>query len=365
MPNGITGSFLSGRAAALQQGSQRLQQEMQERELQRFTERSNLESMVRGALDFQRITDPEEQDNFLLQRISAIKARGGDPRDTIELFNTPRGQRQQVAQNVIEIGERFGVIKPRTASPATRFGQPKEGIGPTGEPVFFQAAPTGETRVVEGLKPLPQKGETIRTLPGGGVEIIRGAVQPSAALPKPVVRDLTKTIINNENNLSRLNRIESQFVPDFLTFGGKIGAKISSLKSKAGLGVQPEAKEFLKRRRMFTQNINQLFNAYRKEITGAAASVQELESLKKAMLSEDLSPIEFEGAFAEFKSELLRSNRLTRRILREGITGNFGKNLDNLFIAGEDDDIEIRGQELRDQGLTDDQITDKLIDEGF
>lgn len=364
MPNGITQSFLAGRGAALQQRASQLNQQAQEAELRRFTQRQNLESMVQGALQFQRISDPTEQDNFLLKRIDSIKARGGDPRDTIDFFNTPREQRQAVAQNVIDIGERFGVVQPgRTTKPFR--GRIIEGVVPGRGEAFLRETQAGELVPIEGAVPRPKAGEIIRTTPEGGVEIIRGDVQPAANLPKPVIRDLTKSIANNENNLSRLDRIEKQFIPDFLTFGGRIGAKISSLKSKAGLGIAPQAKEFLGRRRKFTQNINQLFNAYRKEITGAAASVQELESLKKAMLSEDLSPIEFQAAYEEFRSELQRSNRLQRRLLREGITDKFGKSLDELFVAGEDDDIELRGAELRGQGLTDAEIAEKLFEEGF
>ena len=381
MANGIAQGFIGGRGAALQQRAQEqditqgaqqfglqqkhggLQLKQQQQEIDRFTNEDNLKSMVQGALQIQNITDPIEQDAFLTKRIKDIQARGGDPRDSIELLQTPPEQRKSIIDNVIGIGERFGVIKaPPTATPG-RFGAPFAAVGPEGKSQFSQLTPTGDVRTVPGITPPAKSGETITVGPGG-TTITRG-VAASPKLDKLVARNLTKSIINNEQNLSRLDRIGSQFIPEFLTFGGRIGATISSLKSKAGVDLKPEDRKFLQNRRKFTQNINQVFNAYRKEITGAAASVQELESLKKAMLSEDLSPAEFQASFDEFRRELQRSNRLSRKVLRDGLPGSFGKNLDALFTSGADDNADVRGEELLQEGLTEDQVFEKLESEGF
>ena len=375
MANGIAQSFIGGRGAALQQVAQQqqtargaqqfgLQQQSQQAELDRFTNEDNLKSMVQGALQIQNITNPMEQDAFLNRRIQEITARGGDPRDTIELLQTPPEQRKSVIDNVIGIGERFGVIKPTQKAAQGKFGAPFAAVGQGGKDVFAQTIPGGGVREVPGIIPRPRTGETITTTPEGGVTITRG-VAASPKLDKQIIRNLSKSIINNEQNLSRLDRIGSQFIPEFLTFGGRIGATISSLKSKAGVDLKPEDRKFLQNRRKFTQNINQVFNAYRKEITGAAASVQELESLKKAMLSEDLSPAEFQASFDEFRRELQRSNRLSRKVLRDGLPGSFGKNLDALFTSGADDNADVRGEELLQEGLTEDQVFEKLESEGF
>lgn len=374
---GVAESFIGGRGAALQQrgqqqalsqGGQRfglqqqqgtLQIQQQQQEIDRFSQEANLKSMVQGALEFKGITNPVDQEAFLNKRIKDITARGGDPRDTIELLQTPPEQRQAVVDNVIGLGERFGIIQTQKQAP---LGKIREGIIPGRGSRFVRETPGGFEEV-KGALPPAKTGEIITVGPGG-TTISRG-VAASPALPKQIVRKLSSSIISNEQNLSRLDRIGEQFTPEFLTFAGRIGASISSLKSKAGVDLKPEDKKFLQNRRKFTQNINQLFNAYRKEITGAAASVQELESLKKAMLSEDLSPAEFTASFDEFRAELQRANRLSRRVLREGLPGGFGKNLDTLFISGADDDAEERGAELIQQGLTEEEALDKLESEGF
>ena len=125
----------------------------------------------------------------------------------------------------------------------------------------------------------------------------------------------------------------------------------------------------------FKQNINQIFNAYRKSITGAAASEREMSDLKRSMFNEDQSPVQFEAAFDEFRSELNRSQRLRRKLLREGVTDI--KAFDDAFIRGDDDDIETRGSELFEEfegdfgiDLSEQQtilnaVREKLISEGF
>ena len=214
------------------------------------------------------------------------------------------------------------------------------------------------------LQAIKKPGQSFTVSPDGTIEFTTG-VLAHPTLGKPVVKNLQETIISGEQNLSRLDRIVADYEPKFLTFAGQIGASVTALKSKFGANVSKENKEFLKSRRKFTQGVNTFFNAYRKEITGAAAAVAELEGLKKAVLNEDLSPIEFEAAVEQFREEVLRINRLNRRILREGLTGKKGQQLDLLFSAGEDDNIEARGAELEAQNVPFDQIMKQLKSEGF
>lgn len=86
-----------------------------EAEKNRFLERSNLESMVQGALEFSAITgnDVQAQNNFLKRRVQEIQSRGGNPQDTLELLNMNPEQRKQIVQGVIQIGERAGILQPK------------------------------------------------------------------------------------------------------------------------------------------------------------------------------------------------------------------------------------------------------------
>ncbi len=408
MSNGIVSSFISGRGAALQHAALKRQQEQAQREspyrtramerqeqqdlyqapfkkralqfqesqmnlqqqknkaeFKRFTERNNLESMVQAAAQFSNITDPSEQDAFLVKRIKDINARGGDSSDTIALLKTPIEQRGQAVKNVLDIGAKYGIIKPSAIEKPKKFDKPIVGVDEKGNKAFFRQDTSGNLVKVPGAVPPPTSQEIIRVTQDGTFERITGAGVSEQKLSKKIVTNLQEKIIANENNLASLDRIGSQFMPEFLTYGGMYSATKAKIKSKAGFKLDPKEKDFLGKRRQFTQNINQFFNAYRKEITGAAASIQELDSLKKAMLNENLAPDEFKPAFDEFRNGILRSNRLSRRILREGLKGQFGKNLDRLFIAGEDDSVESRGKELRLEGYTNDQIGKMLSDEGY
>lgn len=65
--------------------------------------------------------------------------------------------------------------------------------------------------------------------------------------------------------------------------------------------------------------IKEFFNAYRKEITGAAAAVQELADLEKATLAFDLTPLEFENRFEGVDSAARRELRAKLDVLQNGV----------------------------------------------
>ena len=118
----------------------------------------------------------------------------------------------------------------------------------------------------------------------------------------------------------------------------------------------------------FSKGVNAEFNAYRKLITGAAAAVQELEDLKKAMISTDLSPDEFEAAFNEYSMELSRTLRIRNKVLREGLkpgTKQYGEELNRMYLTGDDDKMDARGDELEASGMSDDDIVKALEQEGY
>ena len=111
----ISMSPLRRRGQELSLKSQELGIDRQELENQRFTEKSNLASMVQGALEFTKINpqDNQAQIQFLQNRAEQINDRGGDPRDTLELIKLTPSQRVEAVQNVLMIGERAGLINPQ------------------------------------------------------------------------------------------------------------------------------------------------------------------------------------------------------------------------------------------------------------
>ncbi|MGH1374501.1 MAG: hypothetical protein ACRBBW_20865 [Cellvibrionaceae bacterium] len=189
-----------------------------------------------------------------------------------------------------------------------------------------------------------------------------------SALGTPAENESQKRVISGGESLARLQTIRENYNPKFLTYSGKKDRWLSALKSKADIDLSSDERDMLTQHRKFSQSVNYEFNAYRKLITGAAAAVAELEDLKKAMISEDLSPVEFEAAFETYSDELKRTIRIRSKLLREGIhpgTKQYGERLDQMYLSGGDDDVDSRGAELEAQGKSSDQIVAVLESEGY
>jgi len=235
--------------------------------------------------------------------------------------------------------------------------------------IYDKSSPTGTKFVPEsqavGMPGKAQSGMKLEMGPDGTFSFIQGA---GADIAKPTRNDAEEKVISAGESLARLQRIKANYDPAFLTYQGKGKAWYAGIKSKADFELNPEEKQFLSKRRRFTQGVNYEFNAYRKLITGAAAAVKELEDLKKAVINTDLSPAEFEAAYNEYSRELQRTVRIRNQILREGIkpgTKQFGERLDGLYISGGDDTAEARGSELEKLGTPPEQIVNILEQEGY
>lgn len=229
--------------------------------------------------------------------------------------------------------------------------------------VMSQDLITQDGKIMWEGKPIEKKDKGGITISPDGTVQIGGSVEPT----RTTQNKLQKELVSRTESLARMQQIRKTFDPKFLTYGGKIKNFVSKVKDKAGSELSTQQRDQLKQYRRFTQSVNFEFNAYRKEITGAAAAVKELEDLKKAMISEDLSPVQFEAAYEEYMGELSRSVRLRNKLMREGFTEPraMGKQLDSLFILGADDDVDSRGRELEAQGMSPEQIVQTLEIEGY
>jgi hypothetical protein len=192
--------------------------------------------------------------------------------------------------------------------------------------------------------------EVSRTLPDGTIESAMAGFDPFTGArmsigewrPQGTVADKRQSVTVNVNDPSKipleksqrssiqgdivdltgqmadLDEVASLYSDDYLTLQGKAEGGLAKAMDKVGLSTNDQ-KAFLGRKRKFTQGVNQLFNAYRSEITGAAASEQELERLKDAMLSEDLSPAEFQAAYVHFRNKVGRDLAIKKQLLNSGI----------------------------------------------
>jgi len=311
-----------------------------------------------------------QQVRVLTGQIERVRQRGGNPENTQGLLDLIQGtpeqfeQAQGFIQNAIVEGERLGILKPR----AVQKPEARTALARNLELLPGLSAKDRDQIVRANLL---GRSQSFTVSPDGTVTFRSGKGVTAAGLQRPTARLLEKKLVSFEENIDDLKRIETQIKPEFLTFQGRGRAFFTAIKSKAGVDITPQEKQFVQQRKRFVQNINQFFNAYRKEITGAAASVQELEGLKASMFNEDLSPVEFEAAFDEFKNSVFRGRRLARKLLREGVSGNFknkrspaAKQFDQEFTVGGDDSALDRIREL-EETKSEEEIFQILRDEGY
>jgi hypothetical protein len=115
-----------------------------------------------------------------------------------------------------------------------------------------------------------------------------GNVDPT----KRTQQELQKSIMNAEKQRASLAKIAEDFDGSYLTYFGKTRGAFGSVMDK--LGMKGRAVNYAADANAFKAKVRQLFNAYRKEITGAAAAVAELDRLEASFLNDkNLGPTSF------------------------------------------------------------------------
>jgi hypothetical protein len=129
-------------------------------------------------------------------------------------------------------------------------------------------------------------------------------------------------VLDAEASLSDLSSIADKYSADFLTYKGRAKAMAGSMADKIGLDdkTSKELVDFNAERTGFRNSINQFFNQYRKEITGAAASEKEMQFLMESMFNQNLGPEEFKAAYSQFVDKAKKNYDINKRALREGVS---------------------------------------------
>ena len=219
----------------------------------------------------------------------------------------------------------------------TRYGQPQDVMDSEGSLRLVQFDEEGNMKPVEGYQPIPKKGTSLVVGPDGQIEFSQGgmALGGNSVPSTKTTNDLQGDIITGQKTLAGLDQIAQNYQSDYLTYFGKGRAQAASIGGKL-TGKRLDA-NFLSGRTKFRTSVDQFFNQYRKEITGAAASVQELDRLRQSMLNTDLSPVEFEAAYSQFRDLTNRSMAIKQKLLSQGIplgSRQFGELMDNELLSG-------------------------------
>jgi hypothetical protein len=237
---------------------------------------------------------------------------------------------------------------------------------------------TGRMEPIPGARPTQKNGISVQTGPSGTIMRIGGSGAggfndwPGQATSAPKTKSVNEAqfgIGKGMDYIQRLENIEKNFDPEFLTYGGQLKDYALSKAEKLGIPISQANQKYLGDFTKLSQQVGQLWNQYRVEITGVAASEKELKTLKKTFLNMNLSPTQFKAALDNVKQDMKRGIRLKQKLLRSGIpvgTPEFEKKWEMLFNAGFDDDIDEMGDYLQQQnGWSDERTAQELEKMGY
>ncbi len=173
-------------------------------------------------------------------------------------------------------------------------------------------------------------------------------------------------------SLKMLSNLKAIDINDARKYAGAIpAAKAAGLKfidNIINLKEGGDNEKWLEGHRMFTEQIEGVFNQYRREITGAQAAFVELENLRQSVLNKELSPSQMRGAYKRFVAELERLAWIRRRVLRKGFNVSdpeaFGNavDLEYVLLKGKtpgNEEAQLVIKELREK---DPEMSDEEID---
>ncbi len=102
-----------------------------------------------------------------------------------------------------------------------------------------------------------------------------------------------------------------------------------------------ERADFIEKRSQYINNIEQVFNTYKKEITGAAAGEKEIDQLRASFLNGDMSPSEFMGAMDQVVSKYKSESDINKSTLNNGVNTTMDDGLRQHFKQNGKTDAEI------------------------
>jgi hypothetical protein len=151
----------------------------------------------------------------------------------------------------------------------------------------------------------------------GGQNISLTVDNGKQEMTKSTATDVQGQILDAEKELSSLDAIANKYSGEFLTYKGRLKAYAGKQFDRAG--VDSALTGFNAKRTAFKNEVNQFFNKYKKEITGAAASEQEMIDLRNSIFNEDLGPEEFMSAYNQFKDKARKNYEMNKRTARSGV----------------------------------------------
>lgn len=248
--------------------------------------------------------------NHLLGRKSRLEESGAaDTLDTEELMAMPYGQ---------QVAEISGMMQ----SIAKTDGQFKA-FGQGGEPAKDTRTKTQKEyadAVNQGYK-----GSLLdyqKELKKSGATKVNTTINPETGRQdqtKSVASATQKDIISAQKALADLQVIADTHSDEFLTGWGRTKAAFGAVLDKYVDSDAGGLASFNAERTKFQNAAKQMFNQYRKEITGAAAGEREMKDLLDSMFNDSQGPREFKASFDLFMSKAQESLEMHQQNAKNGI----------------------------------------------
>lgn len=186
-----------------------------------------------------------------------------------------------------------------------------------------------------GQAAFSQKMQLKKAGKSSGTTINVNTGEKRQGLTKPTRNKIQKDLDALLTTKELLKGVAENFDPESLTYKGQGMAFLERMGDKLGVPEITGTKR-LEKQTEFFNSVNKVFNAYRKDITGAAASIQELESLKKAVFNTDQGPAEFRASYKAFVDAMNRAVSIKQELLGKGLSLNsdeFSNELDRRFLG--------------------------------
>jgi hypothetical protein len=134
----------------------------------------------------------------------------------------------------------------------------------------------------------------------------------------PMETTLQKGILEDLQILGGVNAASGRAQDEFFTYAGRAKG-FAAEKMEKFFGDAPGPwKTHLEKQQAWKNETEQLFQVYRKKVTGAQAAIKEIENLRQIMLNKEMSKSQFLGSVNQIREKVSRSLRLQRKLLREG-----------------------------------------------
>jgi hypothetical protein len=374
-----------------QERSEALGQRQQDREhAMKLTEqRSNaLKSYMGGDPSQLAIVDPEQYGKFEQMRMAQTRAAMdfgqnridalGRGAAAIQAGNSPDVVKQSLAQTGMFQTEDLGILDDPNA-PAALPMMSEKFKSPTFPGEFQNAA----NRL--GYGPQSPKGDYAKAWfdPGLARELEKEAKKSSGttinnvmpgnqALEKSAKASLQKEEIDDQMMMQNLQILQGIDTDKYMTAAGRVKGWVLD-NSEYFFKLDKDSAEFVDKRLLINQTANEIVNAYRKLITGAAAADKELKKIEATSISTELGPERFKAAIRRMVDKISRASRLRRRILGQGLdlnTEEGSKQYGTLLFGSKDDarsgaDVKSRLNDLTSAGVAPDAAISQLVDEGY